>query len=132
MTKTAVGLFETSATADAAVALLLASGFSRDEVKLVRRADFDSKAAADTDILKLGGVPPDHAGRYWDAVRGGRTLIAISAGDRVDRALQIMNAEGAVYLEESITPAVASAVHQVAADPGFYPSRGAAQMFEVS
>ena len=132
MTKTAVGLFNSSATADAVVALLLASGFSRDEVKLVKRADFDSIPAPDTDILKLGGVPAEHAGRYWDAVRGGRTLIAVSAGDRVDRAVQIMDAEGAVYLEESIVPAVASAVHPVAAEPGFYPRRGAAQMFEVS
>lgn len=132
MTKTAVGLFESSATADAVVALLLASGFSRDEVKLVKRTDFDSKPAPDTDILKLVGVPAEHAGRYWEAVRSGRTLIAVSAGDRVDRALQIMNAEGALYLEESIAPSVASAVHSVAAGPGFYPRRGGAQMFEVS
>ena len=132
MTKTAVGLFETSAAADRVVALLLASGLSRDEVKLVKRTDFDPKPAPDTDILRLGGVPAERAGRYWDAVRGGRTLIAISAGDRVDRALQIMDDEGAVYLEESIAPSVASAVHSVAAGPGFYPRRGAAQMFEVS
>jgi hypothetical protein len=132
MTKTVVGLFSTSATAEAVVALLLTSGFSRDEVKLVKRTDFDSKPAPDTDILQLGGVPADHAGRYWDAVCGGRTLVTVSAGDRVDRALQIMNAEGAVYLEESIAASVASAVHSVAADPGFYPRRGAAQMFEVS
>ena len=132
MTKTAVGLFETSAAADRVVALLLASGLSRDEVKLVKRTDFDPKPAPATDILQLGGVPAERAGRYWDAVRGGRTLIAISAGDRVDRALQIMDDEGAVYLEESIAPSVASAVHSVAAGPGFYPRRGAAQMFEVS
>ncbi len=132
MTKTAIGLFESSATADAVVALLLVSGFSRDEVKLVKRADFDGKPAPDTDILKLGGVPAEHAGRYWDAVRSGRILIAISAGDRADRAIEIMDAEGAVYLEESTAPSVASAAHPVASDPGFYPRRGAAQMFEVS
>ena len=132
MTKTAIGLFKTSDTADAVVELLMASGFSRDEVKLFKRSDFDARCSPESDILQLGGVPPERAGRYWDAVRGGRTLIAISAGDRVDRALQIMNAEGALYLEESIAPSVASAVHSVAADPGFYPRRGAAQMFEVS
>ncbi len=71
-------------------------------MKLVKRSDFDAKASPDTDILKLGGVPAEHAGRYWDAVRSGRTLIVISAGDRADRAVQIMNAEGAVYLEESL------------------------------
>jgi hypothetical protein len=132
MTKTAVGLFESLATAETVVALLMASGFSRDEIKMIKRTDFDLKPAPDADILRLGGVPAEHAGRYWDAVRSGRTLIAISAGNRADRAIEIMDAEGAVYLEESTTPAVTSPVHSVSADPGFYARRGAAQMFEVS
>ena len=134
MTKTAVGLFQTSDTADAVVALLMASGFSRDEVKLVKRSDFDAQPAPETDILKLGGVPPERAGRYWDAVQGGRALIAISAGDRTGRAIQIMDAEGALYLEESIVESAARAVPPVAlsTDAGLYPPRQAAQMFEVS
>ena len=134
MTKTAVGLFQTPAAADRVVALLLASGFSRDEVKLVHREDFDPKPSPDTDVLKLGGVPAEHAGRYWAAVRSGRTLIAISAGDRANRALEMMNAEGAVYLEECITESAARGVSATAtpADPGFYPPRQAAQVFEVS
>jgi hypothetical protein len=134
MKKTAVGLFETSDTADAVVALLLASGFSRDEVKVVNRSDFEMKSSPDTDILKLGGVPAEHAGRYWDAVRSGRTLIAISAGDRADRAVEIMDAEGAVYLEERVAQPVASAALAAApsVEPDFYPRRQAAQMFEVS
>ena len=134
MTKTAVGLFQTSAAADQVVALLLSSGFSRDEVKLVHREDFDPKPTPDTDILKLGGVPVEHAGRYWNAVRGGRTLIVVSAGDRAVRAVELMDAQGAVYLEESITEPVARVANAVAtsADPGFYPPRQAAQVFEVS
>lgn len=134
MTKTAVGLFNTSATADAVVALLVASGFSRDEVKLVKRTDFDSKPSTDTDILKLGGVPAEHAGRYWDAVRSGRTLIAVSTGDRAERALEIMDAEGAVCLEESVAQPAAPRVQSAgsSADPGFYPRTQAAQLFEVS
>jgi hypothetical protein len=132
MTKTAVGLFESPATAEAVVALLMASGFSRDEIKMIKRTDFDSKPAPDTDILKLGGVPAEHAGRYWDAVRGGRTLIAISAGERAGRALEIMDSEGAVYLGESTIPSVTPPVQPVSAAPGFYARRGAAQMFEVS
>ena len=134
MTKTAVGLFQTSAAADRVVALLLSSGFSRDEVSLVHREDFDPKPAPDTDILKLGGVPAEHAGRYWAAVRGGRTLIAVSAGDRANRALEIMDAGGAVYLEETIAESAARGTQPVAlsTDPGFYPPRQAAQVFEVS
>ena len=83
MTKTAIGLFKSSATADAVVALLLASGFSRDEVKLVKRSDFDARRSPETDILKLGGVPAEHAGRYWDAVRESPALkmfLDLSAG----------------------------------------------------
>jgi hypothetical protein len=134
MTKTAVGLFKTSDTADRVVTLLLASGFSRDELKLVKRSDFDAKPSPDTDILKLGGVPAEHSGRYWEAVRGGLTLIAISAGDRADRAVEIMNSEGAVFLEECIVPPAERAIHLVApsSDEGFYPRREAAQVFEVS
>jgi hypothetical protein len=134
MTKTALGLFNTSDTADAVVALLLTSGFSRAEVKLINRADFDARTSPETDILKLGGVPAEHAGRYWDAVRSGRTLIAISAGDRADRAIEIMDAAGALYLEESIAQPLAGAAHAAApsADPGFYPRRQAAQVFEIS
>ena len=134
MTKTVVGLFQTPPAADRVVALLLASGFSRDEVRLVHREDFDSKPSPDTDILKLGGVPAEHAGRYWAAVRNGRTLIVISAGDRANRALEMMDAEGAVYLEESIADSAGRGVQSVAAtaDPGFYPPRQAAQVFEVS
>jgi hypothetical protein len=134
MTKTALGLFNTSDTADAVVALLLTSGFSRAEVKLINRADFDARTSPETDILKLGGVPAEHAGRYWDAVRSGRTLIAVSTGDRADRAIEIMDAAGALYLEESIAQPLAGAAHAAApsADPGFYPRRQAAQVFEVS
>jgi hypothetical protein len=134
MTTTAVGLFKTPVTADAVVTLLLASGFSRDEVKLIKRSDFDEKPSTDTDILKLGGIPAEHSGRYWEAVRSGLTLIVISAGDRADRAVEIMDAEGAVYLEESTVQPVARAVHSVAPSPdgGFYPHREAAQVFEVT
>lgn len=134
MTNTALGLFNTSDTADAVVALLLTSGFSRAEVKLINRADFDARTSPETDILKLGGVPAEHAGRYWDAVRSGRTLIAVSTGDRADRAIEIMDAAGALYLEESIAQPLAGAAHAAApsADPGFYPRRQAAQVFEVS
>jgi hypothetical protein len=113
---------------------LLSSGFSRDEVKLIKRSDFEAQPAPETDILKLGGVPPERAGQYWDAVRGGRTLIIVSAGDRTGRAIQIMDAEGALYLEETISESTARAVAPVvlSTDPGFYAHGKAAQLFEVS
>jgi hypothetical protein len=73
--KRRIGLFKDSATADKVVAHLLKSGFSRDEVKLVRRSDLDGTRGPETDILKIGGLPQEHAGRYWEAVHGGECWL---------------------------------------------------------
>jgi hypothetical protein len=135
MVKTAIGLFKDSATADKVVAHLLKSGFSRDEVRLVRRSDFDGTPGPETDILKIGCLPQEHAGRYWEAVRGGRVLVAVtSGGDTADRAVGIMDQDGAIDVDERTAKPVESGVARVAssADPGLYPQRPAAQLFEVS
>jgi hypothetical protein len=135
MAKTAVGLFKDSATGDTAVAHLLESGFSRDEIRLVRRSDFEGTPSPETDILKIGGLPHEHAGRYWEAVRGGRVLVAVTAGgDAADRAVGIMDRDGAIDLEERTAQPVESSGARFAssADPGLYPRRPAAQLFTVS
>ena len=135
MVKTAIGLFKDSATADKVVANLLRSGFSRDEVRLVRRSDFDGTPGPETDILKIGGLPQEHAGRYWEAVRCGRVLVAVtSSGDTADRAVGIMDQDGAIDVEERTPQPVESGVARAAssADPGLCPQRPAAQLFEVS
>jgi hypothetical protein len=135
MTTTAVGLFEESSTADEVVAHLLASGFSRDEIKLVRRSDYDGTPGPDTDILKIGGIPPEHAGRYWEAVSCGRVLVAVSAvAARADQAAEIMDRDGAIDVEECAAQPLTSDIAHVAPSdgPGFYPKRPGAQLFEVS
>ena len=135
MVKMAIGLFKDSATADKVVAHLLKSGFSRDEVRLVRRSDFDGTPGPETDILKIGRLPQEHAGRYWEAVRGGRVLVAVtSGGDTADRAVGIMDQDGAVDVDERTAKPVESGGARVAssADPGLYPQRPAAQLSEVS
>jgi hypothetical protein len=134
MPKTAVALFETSSTADKVVAHLLKSDFARDEIKVVSRSDFEGKPAPETDILKLGGLPQIHAGRYWDAVRNGRVLVTVTAsGDRADRAADIMNQDGAVSIEERITQAMGSGqTVDPTADSGLFPKQGAAQLFDVT
>lgn len=135
MAKTAIGLFKDSATADKVVAHLLKSGFSRDEVRLVRRSDFDGTPGPETDIPKIGGLPQEHAGRYWEAVRGGRVLVAVtSGGDTADRAVGIMDQDRAIDVDERTAQPVESGGARVAssADPGLYPQRPAAQLFEVS
>ena len=131
----AIGLFKDSATGDTVVAHLLESGFSRDEIRLVRRSDFDGTPGPETDILKIGGLPQEHAGRYWEAVRGGRVLVAVtSGGDAADRAVGIMDQDGAIAVDERTAKRVESGGARAAssADPGFYPRWPAAQLFEVS
>jgi len=85
MAKTAIGLFEDSPTADKVVARLLKSGFSRDELRLVRRGDFDGDA--ETEILKIAALLKNDAARYREAVRRGRVVVSVTAGgDTADRA----------------------------------------------
>jgi hypothetical protein len=135
MTKTAVGLFEVVTTGDEVVAHLLASGFSREEVKLVRRSDYDGTTGPETDILKIGGLPQEHAGRYWEAVRQGRVLVAVTAaGIRAERAAEIMDQGGAIDVEERTaqSPENGGASVDMSADLGLYPRRPAAQLFVVS
>jgi hypothetical protein len=135
MAKTAIGLFKDSPTAEMVVAHLLKSGFARDEVRLVRRSGFDGTPGPETDILKIGGLPQEHAGPYWEAVRGGRVLVAVtSEGNTADRAVGIMDQDGAIDVDERTAKQVESGGARVAssADPGLYPQRPAAQLFEVS
>ena len=135
MTKTAIGLFEVSTKADEVVAHLLASGFSREEVKVVQRSDYDGTPGPETDILKIGGLPQEHAGRYWEAVRRGRVLVAVtSGGEMADRAAEIMDRDGAIDVEERTAAPLKSGGLLVdpSPDPGFYPRRPAAQLFVVS
>jgi hypothetical protein len=135
MAKTAIGLFTDSATADKVVAHLLESGFSRDEVRLVRRSDFEGTPGPETDILKIGGLPQEHAGRYWEAVRGGRVLVAVHFGRRYGGSGSRHHGPGwRDNVDERTAKPVGSSGARAAssANPGFYPQRPAAQLFEVS
>jgi len=62
-------------------------------------------------------------------------LVSVTAGgDTSDRAAIIMDEEGAIDMEERKAEPVDSGGAHVAssADPGLYPQRPAAQLFEVS
>ena len=88
MTKTAIGLFEVSTKTDEVVAHLSASGLARDEGKLVRQSDYDGTPGPETDILKIGGLSREHAGRYWEAVRQGRVMVAVTSSRNARLNLQ--------------------------------------------
>ena len=105
MAKMAIGLFKDSATGDMVVKHLLESGFSRDEIRLVRRSDFDGTPGPETDT---------------------------SGGDTADRAVGIMDQDGAIAVDKRTAKPVESGGARAAssADPGFYPRRPAAHLFE--
>ena len=79
-------------------------------------------------------MPQERAGWYWEAVRRGRVLVAVtSGGARAERAAEIMDRDGAIDVEEGTAQPLKSDGARVAAsdDPGFYPKKPAAQLFEV-
>ncbi|SPE59256.1 hypothetical protein SBV1_3070003 [Verrucomicrobia bacterium] len=70
-------------------------------VCVVRQSDYDGTPGPETDILKIGGLPREYAGRYWEAVRRGRVLVAVtSSGIRADRAAEMMDQDGAIDVGE--------------------------------
>jgi hypothetical protein len=60
-------------------------------------------------------------------------LVAVtSGGDTADRAVGIMDQDGAIDVDERTAKASGGARVAASADPGLYPRRPAAQLFEVS
>ena len=62
-------------------------------------------------------------------------LVAVtSSGDSAERAAEIMDRDGAIDVEERTAepPKSGGALVDPSADPGLYPRRPAAQLFEVS
>jgi hypothetical protein len=131
MAKAAIGLFEDSGSADKAVAHLLKSGFPRDEVRLVRAVDFDG--GSESEILKMAALLKDEAGRYWEVVRHGRVLVAVTTSDdKADQAVIIMDEEGTIGMEGRKDRPVESLRAAPSDDTGLYSRTTAAQLFEVS
>ena len=61
-------------------------------------------------------------------------LVAVTSGIRADRAAETMDQHGAIDVEERTVQQVKSVGASIdpSPDPGFYPRRPAAQLFEVS
>jgi hypothetical protein len=116
MSKTAVGLFENSGSADEVVRDLVASGFLRNDVRvlsepremagsgLMSTPHTDFEAALTRDLTAFGVLEAD-AEAYVQGVRGGGVMVfATSSGEKANAATQIMNRHGAVELEEISAP----------------------------
>ncbi len=112
MAKTAVGLFENPGSVDDVVRDLEASGFPREDVRilgeprempgsgLMSTPHSDFEVALVRDLMTFGVLEAD-AEEYVQGVRrGGIMVFATSSGDKAQAATEIMNRHGAVEIEK--------------------------------
>jgi hypothetical protein len=112
MSKTAVGLFENPGAADQVVRDLEASGFPRNDVRILSESldmpssgamaipSIDFEVSLNRDLRKIGASGPE-AEVYVKGVRRGAVLVFASGSDqRIDAAADIMNRHSPVEVEE--------------------------------
>jgi hypothetical protein len=103
MSKTAVGLFENPGVADQVVHDLEASGFPRNDFRILSESldmkgsgamgipNIDFEVSLDRDLRKIGASGTE-AEAYVNGVRRGGVLVFASGSDeRIDAAAEIMN-----------------------------------------
>jgi hypothetical protein len=112
MGRAAVGLFENSHSVDGIVHDLEASGFARNDIRVLSEprdmAGSGMMSTAHTDFevdlvreLRTVGAAEADAEAYVRGVRGGGVIIFASGSDeRVDAAAEIMNGHSPIELEE--------------------------------
>jgi hypothetical protein len=110
--KTAVGLFENPGLADQVVRDLEASGFPRNDVRILNESldmkgsgamgipNIDFEVSLDRDLRKIGASGPE-AEAYVKGVRRGAVLVFASGTDeKIEAAAEIMNRHSPVEVEE--------------------------------
>ncbi len=112
MAKTAVGLFENSALADEVVRDLAASGFPKNDVRvlgepremagsgLMSTPHTDFEVGLMRDLTAFGVLEADAENYVQGVRRGGVMVFATGAGDKAHAATEIMNCHGAVEIEQ--------------------------------
>jgi hypothetical protein len=115
MAKTAVGLFENPVLVDEVVRDLEASGFPRQDVRVLGEpremagsgvmstphTDFEVDLIRD--LRAIGAAEADAEAYVRGVRRGGVMVFATGSGDKADTAAQIMNHHCAVEIEELST-----------------------------
>jgi hypothetical protein len=112
MPKTAVGLFEHSALADEVFRDLAASGFPKNDVRvlgelremagsgLMSTPHTDFEVGLIHDLTAFGIVEADAEDYVQGVRRGGVMVFAAGSGDKAETATEIMNRHGAVEIEK--------------------------------
>jgi hypothetical protein len=114
MAKTAVGLFENSGLADEVVRDLEATGFPKNDVRvlgesremagsgLMSTPHTDFEMALIRDLTAFGVIETDAEDYVQGVRRGGVMVFATGSGDKTEAATEIMNRHGAVEVEKII------------------------------
>jgi len=112
MAKTAVGLFENPSSVDDVVHELEASGFPRNDVRVLgeprEMAGSGVMSAPHTDfevdlirVLRTIGAAEADAEAYVEGARGGGVMVfATGSDEKADAAAEIMNRHGVVEIEK--------------------------------
>jgi hypothetical protein len=112
MTKTAVGLFENPGSVDEVVRDLEASGFPREDVRvlseplemagsgLMSTPHNDFEVDLTRDLTMFGVIEGDAEAYVQGMLRGGVMIFATGPGEKANAATEIMNRHGAVEIEE--------------------------------
>jgi hypothetical protein len=112
MSRTAVGLFENPSSVDEVVRDLEASGFPRNDVRvlsepremagggLLSTPHTDFEVGLIRDLTAFGVIEADAEAYVQGVRRGGLMVFATSSGEKADAATEIMNRHGAAEMEE--------------------------------
>lgn len=112
MAKTVIGLFENSGVVDGVVRDLEASGFLRNEVRVLSEArempgsglmstpHADFEVGLLRDLTAFGVVQADAEDYVQGVRRGGTMVFATGSGNKAEAATEIMNCHGAVEIEK--------------------------------
>ena len=112
MSRTAIGLFENPGSVDEVVRDLEASGFPRNDVRVLGEPremagsgvlstpHTDFEVGLIRDLTAFGVIEADAEAYMQGVRRGGVMVFATSAGEKADAATEIMNRHGAVEIEE--------------------------------
>jgi len=109
--RTITAFFDSRADADEAVSRLRALGISEDAIRLVPGYERDTDTATDSlydrpgegfwDSLRDFFLPDDDRDTYAEGLRRGGVLVTVTAGDEWhDRALDILDDEGTIDIDE--------------------------------
>ena len=116
MTKTAVGLFEKSGSADGVIRDLTAKGFLQKDIRVLGEpVEMPGSGLMSTphsnfevdlvrDLTAFGVVEGDAEACVQVVRRGGVMVFATGTGKDADQAAEIMNCHGALEIEEISAP----------------------------